>query len=105
MAQDIKANENEIIKDILDYIDLLKKAVYPDFYMYAEFILVLFYQIKIRLYKDSVEMAQKILAKAETLCDIYIATYADIGKKMKEKGSKHKLLYMKNRITSHSHWP
>ena len=43
MAQDIKANENEIIKDILDYIDLFKKAVYPDFYMYAEFILVLFY--------------------------------------------------------------
>lgn len=43
MAQEIKANENEIIKDILDYIDLFKKAVYPDFHMYAEFILVLFY--------------------------------------------------------------
>lgn len=28
--------------------------------------------------------------------------YAEIGKKMKEKGSKLKLLRMKNRITSHS---
>lgn len=47
-------------------------------------------------------MAQRILAKAETLCEIYVGTYADVGKKMKEKGSKYKLLHMKNRITSHS---
>ena len=47
-------------------------------------------------------MAQRILPKAETLCEIYINNYGEIGKKMKEKGSKNKLLHCKNRITSHS---
>jgi hypothetical protein len=42
------------------------------------------------------------LAKAETLSEAYISSYPDISKKMKEKGSKYKLLHMKNRITSHS---
>lgn len=98
----MKEKENELIKDILDYIDLFKKAVYPDFHIYAEFILVLFYEIKMRLYKNNVDIAQRILWKAETLCDIYINNYAEIGKKMKEKGSKNKILHSKNRITSHS---
>ena len=44
----------------------------------------------------------KLLEKVKRFLRIYTEQYADITKKLKEKGSKLKFLHQKNKLTAHS---
>lgn len=44
----------------------------------------------------------KILDEANKYFKIYTENYADITKKLKEKGSKFKIFHMKHKLTTHS---
>ncbi len=81
---------------------LLKIAFYPDFHKYGECVIALISETKQLLNLKNIEQAKKLMETATKILNIYGEEYAETTKKLKQKGSKYKLLHQKNKLTPHS---
>lgn len=91
-----------MIEESAHYLMLQKKAFYPDFHCYAESIIAQFNECKQHANLKKMDSAKSMLKQTSKILDIYEAEYANNTRKLKEKGSKNKFFYRKNRMTAHS---
>jgi hypothetical protein len=80
----------------------LKKAFYPYYSNYAESIIALIYECKLASNLKREAYCKSLIPKIDSYIRQYAAEYDWIGKKLKEKGSKHKYFQLKNKMTSSS---
>ena len=80
----------------------LKQIMYPDYGLFAEGALMFLFESKFNFSCKNYEAGKSGLEKATKYVNMYSKEFESNGNKIKQKGSKSKFFFKKNKMSGHS---
>lgn len=84
------------------YVIRFKQVLYPDYASCAEGILMFLIHARFLMQIKRYNEAEELMSKVARYTDIYSKEFNSITEKLKEKGSRNRLLFKKQKMTRHS---
>lgn len=87
---------------MVKYVTKLKQIMYPDYGLFAEGALMFLFEAKFNFSCKNYEAGKSGLEKATKYVNMYSKEFESNGNKIKQKGSKSKFFFKKNKMSGHS---